>query len=116
MLDEGAYVDASGDVIVSQTEELEWTMRLQEISEWQQLLGASTLGDACAAFWRHAAHMYPPLSPARPYRLTVLNLISAFFSLQLRALHNFCAVCRRLRRHRGNRPRFCGLFATQNML
>ena len=71
MLDEGAYVDASGDVIVSQTEELEWTMRLQEISEWQQLLGASTLGDACAAFWRHAAHLYPPLSPARPYRLTV---------------------------------------------
>jgi hypothetical protein len=68
VLDEGAYVDASGDVIVSQVEELEWTMRLQEISEWQQLLAASTLGDASAALWRHAAHLYhpPPPSLARP--------------------------------------------------
>ncbi len=112
MLDEGAYVDASGDVIVSQTEELEWTMRLQEISEWQQLLGSSTLGDACAAFWRHAAHLYPPPFPHSGRRF---ESHFAFF-LQLRALHNFCAVRRRLRRHRDNRPRFCGLFATQTML
>ena len=85
MLDEGAYVDASGDVIVSQTEELEWTMRLQEISEWQQLLGASTLGDACAAFWRHAAHLYPPLISRTSIPADGLNLISHFFSSATRA-------------------------------
>lgn len=57
VLDDGAYIDASGDVVVSQTEELEWTMRLQESAEWQQLLAASSLGDACAAAWKLAGNM-----------------------------------------------------------
>jgi hypothetical protein len=59
VLDEGAYIDASGDVAVSETEELEWTMRLQEASEWQQLLAASSLGDICAAVWGFTSNLYP---------------------------------------------------------
>jgi hypothetical protein len=50
----------------------------------------------------------PPLISRTPIPADGLNLIS-HFSLQPCALHNFCAVCRRLRRHRDNRPRFCGL-------
>ena len=56
VLDDGAYVNASGDVVVSQTEELEWTMRLQETCEWEQLLAATSLGDACAAAWKFSAN------------------------------------------------------------
>ena len=68
VLHEEAYVDASGDVAVSETEELEWTMRLQETVEWQQLLAASHLGDACASLWGSAANMYrhPPLTTHYP--------------------------------------------------
>ena len=57
VLDDGAYVNASGDVVVSQTEELEWTMRLQETSEWEQILAGTSLGDACAAAWKFSANM-----------------------------------------------------------
>ena len=68
VLHEEAYVDASGDVAVSETEELEWTMRLQETVEWQQLLVASYLGDACASLWGSTANMYrhPPLTTQYP--------------------------------------------------
>jgi hypothetical protein len=95
VLDEGAYVDASGDVAVSESEELEWTMRQQETFEWQQLLAASSLGDACAAVWGFTANMYPLPLPA-PLTLCI------FIRQQLHAPHNACLSsllrsCRRFR-------------------
>jgi hypothetical protein len=83
VLDEGAYVDASGDVAVSQSEELEWTMRQQETFEWQQLLAASSLGDACAAVWGFAANM----CPFPPFTTLTLCII---LCQQLHALRNAC--------------------------
>jgi hypothetical protein len=76
VLDEGAYIDASGDVAVSETEELEWTMRLQEASEWQQLLAASSLGDMCSAVWGFTSNLYP--SPPCTSELTRQILVSSW--------------------------------------
>lgn len=76
VLDEGAYIDASGDVAVSETEELEWTMRLQEASEWQQLLAASSLGDVCAAVWSFTSNLYP--SPPFTSEITRQILFSSW--------------------------------------